>query len=85
MALWNGMTTRAYAPSMARHVGLLLDLVQSVVLAKGAEPALKVVDDGPRKEGFFAISTETRPPVDVVINWGLLVLRICEVTLLEIG
>ena len=58
---------------------VVVGLVQGVDLAQGPEPALQVIDDGPRHESLGAIRAHSGPKMDVMVDGRLLVGAICEV------
>lgn len=64
---------------LGRSGDVVGDVVQGVDLFQRAEPALEVVDDGPRHVRLGAVGADARPPVDVVVDGGFFILRVCEV------
>lgn len=59
------------------------DVVEGIELFQRAKAALEVVDDGARHVGFGAISGNSRPPVDVVVDGGLFIFGVGEVGFLK--
>lgn len=54
-------------------------VVQRIYLAKRAETTLEIVHDCTREKCLGAVECDARAPVDVVIYWGLIQIRVGEV------
>jgi hypothetical protein len=71
-------TGNFYSPdTMLDH--RFLDLIQSIDLSQRTKSTLEIIDKCSRSERFGPVCSNTRSKMDIVIDQGFLVSRICEI------